>query len=60
MIRACSAIVLLAILAAGCATGMPRLGAPDAMDTNSDRLILVMAEDPDIDRIDLRGARSGV
>jgi subtilisin family serine protease len=60
VIRACSAIVLLAILAAGCATGMPRLGAPDAMDTNSDRLILVMAEDPDIDRVDLRGARSGV
>jgi subtilisin family serine protease len=51
------AFALLGCLAAGCATvpagGTPPATAPDAP------LILVMAADPGIGRIDLRGARSG-
>ena len=47
--------ILIASLLAGCASTHDRLWA----DT-SDRHILVMIADPDIDRFDLRGARSGM
>ena len=46
------AVVLAAAMLAGC-TGMPSTTGDDA------RRILVMIADPDINRIDLRGARSG-
>ncbi len=57
MIRALSALALLASLAAGCAAGPA--GALAARAQPADRLILVMAADPGIDRLDLSGARSG-
>lgn len=52
--------LLLAVLIAGC-TGSPvRRGAPEAgIADGSDRRILVMISDPEIGRLDLRGARSG-
>jgi len=46
------AAVLVAALLAGCA-------ATTATHESSERRILVMIADPDIDRLDLRGARSG-
>ena len=51
--RAVSAILIAALLA-GCASTTPAVG------NTSDRHILVMIADPDIERFDLRGARSGM
>ncbi len=52
--------VLLAVLIAGCASSPLNQGAPEtALAKASDRQILVMIADPEIDRLDLRGARSG-
>ncbi len=46
--------ILIASLFAGCASTAPTVGG------TSERHILVMIADPDIDRFDLRGARSGM
>ena len=46
--------ILIASLLAGCASTAPTAGG------TSERHILVMIADPDIDRFDLRGARSGM
>ena len=54
MILRAAAAVLIITLLAGCASTAPMA------DGASDRRILVMIADPDIDRFDLRGARSGV
>jgi Subtilase family len=54
------AVVLVAVLLAGCAGTASTAGSatPAAQDEN-ERRILVMIADPDINRLDLRGARSG-
>ncbi|MGH8249746.1 MAG: S8 family peptidase, partial [Steroidobacteraceae bacterium] len=52
---------LIAVLLAGCAGHPATATGPRNADTEeSDRRILVMIADPGIDRLDLRGARSGV
>jgi hypothetical protein len=54
------AAVLVAALLAGCAgmASTPGSVTPATQDEN-ERRILVMIADPDINRLDLRGARSG-
>ena len=54
MIPRAIVLVLVAALLAGCASTAP------IVEGASERHILVMIADPDIDRLDLRGARSGV
>lgn len=59
MKRAIHSLSMLALLAAGCAGTTPAVRAPATEPTADDPLVLVMAADPSIGRIDLRGARSG-
>ena len=54
MILRASFAILIAALLAGCASTAPAAGGM------SDRHVLVMVADQDMDRFDLRGARSGV
>ena len=60
MNRGAMAAVLVAALLAGCAgtASTAGLARPATQDEN-ERRILVMIADPDINRLDLRGARSG-
>jgi hypothetical protein len=60
VIRHAAAATLAVALLAGCAVSPSGPGGPPlaSADENA-RRILVMVEDPDIDRLDLRGARSG-
>ena len=59
MRRVLPALLASAWLAGGCAAGTAASRAPIAADEAGESLVLVMAADPDIERIDLRGARSG-
>ena len=60
LLAALLATLLAAALLAGCAGGAAMAGRSPAPTTENDgRRILVMVADPDIDRLDLRGARSG-
>ena len=59
MKRAPAALALLALLAGGCASVPTSARAPPTEPEPGDRLILVMAADPRIGQLDLRGARSG-
>jgi len=58
--RAFAAVLIVALLA-GCAGSASIAGRPSAPTAEeNERRVLVMIADPDIDRFDLRGARSGV
>lgn len=59
MNRAIHLLTMLALLAAGCAGTTPAMRAPATAPEADDALVLVMAADPSLGRIDLRGARSG-
>jgi hypothetical protein len=56
--RAARPLAAFIVLAAGCAA-VPTGGLSPSDPPDSERLILVMAADPDMQRLDLRGARSG-
>ena len=54
------AVLLVAVLLTGCAGAASTAGrATPATQDENERRILVMIADPDINRLDLRGARSG-